>query len=165
MDHDALLATLSATVAALDDPAALDLSATDLAFIVAGIDDALRSLANVRSLLVNELTVIADAWPILLPDGRRLAYDPGSPGWKMEKAQAERLVSDARSAIVQRLALDRSTGEVNPVVRSIANEALGEMLAHFAVSPRWTGMDALVGDLDQYRSRKPGTSKIVVEAF
>jgi hypothetical protein len=165
MDHDALLASLSATISALDDPSMLDLSASDLAVVVAGLDGALTSLAALRSLLVNELTVIADAWPILLPDGRRLAYDPGTPGWQMEKAQRERLVSDARAAIVNSLALDRSTGEVNPQVRSIANEALGALLAHFSVQPRWTGMDSLVGDLDAYRQRKPGTSKIVVEAF
>jgi len=159
MDHDALLASLSATISALDDPSMLDLSASDLAVVVAGLDGALTSLAALRSLLVNELTVIADAWPILLPDGRRLAYDPGTPGWQMEKAQRE------RAAIVNSLALDRSTGEVNPQVRSIANEALGALLAHFSVQPRWTGMDSLVGDLDAYRQRKPGTSKIVVEAF
>jgi hypothetical protein len=160
MDHDALLAQLSATVAALDDPAALSLPAKDLAALVAGVDDALRSLASLHRLLSAELVVIADSWPIGLPDGRSVDRDPGKPGWNVP--DAPRLLTHSRDQVVRRIALDRSTGEVDPVLRAVVGEALDAFVSAWSIQPKWTGLAALGLSLDEYRERRPAQPKVVV---
>ena len=72
---------------------------------------------------------------------------------------------DGREAIVQRLALDRATGEVNQAVAQTVREAIDTVYRAYSVSMSATGLRDLGLDPDEYDQRARAGWSITWQGF
>lgn len=73
--------------------------------------------------------------------------------WSRTRDQAAAREDGAR-VIVTRLALDRTTGTLDPVVARIAGEAVAEVMRSFSVNLTYSGLKALGLDPDEYEAKQ-----------
>lgn len=83
----------------------------------------------------------------------------------IDDTSRERLLDDLRSTITGSVARDRRTGEIDPGLRSVADDAIRALYRACSISPKSPStMRREVGiDLDEYQARRRSGWRVVID--
>jgi hypothetical protein len=140
-----------------------DATVNDLGFRLHAVDTILAAFTEHRQALAIALAETMETDTVTVPHvGQvRRTWKAGSAQWDTETVRR-----DIREKILRRVALDPSTGELNPVWRGVAANTIEWVARTWGLNAPKTGTDsgirALELDVDNYRSFGAGRWEVKV---